>query len=58
LRERLAQVEEWKKRKQEIDEELARVWLEGGDELAPPAYAEAEEERTAEEQEAGEGSDA
>jgi hypothetical protein len=28
------------------------VWLEGGDELAPPAYAEAEAERTAEEQEA------
>ncbi|KAK3201771.1 hypothetical protein GRF29_164g622932 [Pseudopithomyces chartarum] len=42
LRERLAQVEEWKKRKQEIDEELNRVWLEGGDELAPPAYAEKE----------------
>lgn len=42
LRERLAQVEEWKKRKQEIDEELERVWTDGGDELAPPAYVEAE----------------
>ena len=38
LRERLAKVEEWKRRKQEIDEELNRVWVEGGDELAPPAY--------------------
>lgn len=48
LRERLAKVEEWKKRKDEIDEELGRVWLEGGDELAPPAYAEVEEEKVRE----------
>lgn len=50
LRERLAKVEEWKKRKQEIDEELGRVWLESGDELAPPAYAEAEPDASGQEQ--------
>jgi ATP-binding cassette subfamily D (ALD) long-chain fatty acid import protein len=38
LREQLAKVEEWKKRKEEIDEELNRVWVDGGEELAPPAY--------------------
>jgi ATP-binding cassette subfamily D (ALD) long-chain fatty acid import protein len=42
LRDRLAKVEEWKKRKEEIDEELGRVWVEGGEELGPPAYAEVE----------------
>ncbi|KAF2268205.1 hypothetical protein CC78DRAFT_455470 [Lojkania enalia] len=40
LRERLAKVEEWKQRKQEIEAELNKVWLEGGDELAPPPYVE------------------
>lgn len=40
LRERLAKVEEWKKRKQDIETELERVWVEGGDELSPPPYAE------------------
>lgn len=46
LRERLAKVEEWKKRRDEIDLELAQVWVEGGEgeegssPLAPPAYAE------------------
>jgi ATP-binding cassette, subfamily D (ALD), peroxisomal long-chain fatty acid import protein len=43
LREKLAKVEEWKKRKEEIDEELGRVWVEGGEELGPPAYAEVNE---------------
>jgi ATP-binding cassette subfamily D (ALD) long-chain fatty acid import protein len=43
LRERLAKVEEWKQRRTEIEQELNKVWVEGGDELAPPPYAEAEE---------------
>lgn len=42
LRERLEKVDEWKKRKREIDEELGRVWVDGGEELGPPAYAEEE----------------
>lgn len=45
LRERLSKVEEWKKRKQEIDEELNKVWVEGGADLAPPPYLEDEESR-------------
>ncbi len=40
LRERLAQVEEWKKRHEEIERELAKVWVAGGEELPPPAYDE------------------
>lgn len=40
LRERLAKVEEWKARRSEIEDELERVWVEGGDELSPPPYAE------------------
>jgi ATP-binding cassette subfamily D (ALD) long-chain fatty acid import protein len=40
LREQLAQVEEWKKRKEEIEAELVRVWVDGGNELDTPAYAE------------------
>lgn len=51
LRERLAKVEEWKKRKEEIDEELGRVWVEGGEELGPPAYTEVD----GEEESVGEG---
>jgi ATP-binding cassette subfamily D (ALD) long-chain fatty acid import protein len=47
LRERLAKVEEWKRRKGEIEEELSRVWVQGkdgeeGGELAPPGYLESE----------------
>ncbi|KAF1954510.1 peroxisomal ABC transporter-like protein [Byssothecium circinans] len=48
LRDRLAKVEEWKLRKEEIEEELGRVWVakegegEGGEELGPPAYVEKE----------------
>lgn len=42
LRERLAQVEKWKARKEEIEKELAKVWVEGGEEMSPPAYVEAE----------------
>lgn len=39
LRERLAKVEEWKKRRQEIENELNKVWVESGEELPPPAYS-------------------
>lgn len=38
LRERLAQVDEWKKRRDEIEDELAAVWTEQGGELKAPAY--------------------
>lgn len=44
LRERLTQVETWKARKEEIEKELAQVWVESGDSLAPPAYVAKEEE--------------
>jgi ATP-binding cassette subfamily D (ALD) long-chain fatty acid import protein len=37
LRERLAQVDAWKGRNAEIEAELAKVWVEGGDELPPTA---------------------
>lgn len=43
LRERLAQVEEWKARHETIEKELAKVWVEGGEDLSPPPYVEAEE---------------
>jgi ATP-binding cassette subfamily D (ALD) long-chain fatty acid import protein len=49
LRERLAQVETWKARRQEIEDELARVWVDGGDALEPPPYAEKEAEKQPEE---------
>ncbi|KAI1267613.1 ABC transporter transmembrane region 2-domain-containing protein [Xylariaceae sp. FL1019] len=45
LRERLAQVEEWKERREEIEKELAQVWTEKSEEaLEPPPYVEAEAE--------------
>ncbi|KAF2820734.1 hypothetical protein CC86DRAFT_471282 [Ophiobolus disseminans] len=37
LRERLAKVAEWKRRRAEIEQELGRVWVEGG-ELEGPGY--------------------
>lgn len=44
LRERLTQVEEWKRRHVEIEEELGKVWVEGGEVLdGPPTYVENEE---------------
>jgi ATP-binding cassette, subfamily D (ALD), peroxisomal long-chain fatty acid import protein len=43
LRERLAQVDQWKARREEIEKELAEVWVDGGDVLSPPLHAEAEE---------------
>lgn len=40
LRERLAQVDEWKKRRDEIETELAAVWTDKGEALEAPTYAE------------------
>jgi len=40
LRERLAKVKEWEDRKVEIETELAKVWVDGGEELETPAYVE------------------
>ncbi|KAL4806893.1 ABC transporter transmembrane region 2-domain-containing protein [Aspergillus unguis] len=39
IRKRLDKVDEWKKRREEIEDELQRVWVDNG-ELAPPAYEE------------------
>ncbi|KAL4911974.1 ABC transporter transmembrane region 2-domain-containing protein [Aspergillus aurantiobrunneus] len=39
IRKRLDKVDEWKKRREEIDDELRNVWVENG-ELAPPPYEE------------------
>jgi ATP-binding cassette subfamily D (ALD) long-chain fatty acid import protein len=44
LRDRLSKVEEWKLRRDEIETELNKVWVEGGDELPPPAYADVKDE--------------
>jgi ATP-binding cassette, subfamily D (ALD), peroxisomal long-chain fatty acid import protein len=41
LRERLSQVEEWNSRREQIEGELAKVWVESGEALKPPSYAEA-----------------
>jgi ATP-binding cassette subfamily D (ALD) long-chain fatty acid import protein len=38
LRKRLEQVENWKTRREEIEEELRKVMVEGGEEIAPPPY--------------------
>ncbi|KAH7319118.1 ABC transporter transmembrane region 2-domain-containing protein [Rhexocercosporidium sp. MPI-PUGE-AT-0058] len=40
LRERLAKVKEWEDRKVEIEKELAKVWVDGGEELEIPQYVE------------------
>jgi ATP-binding cassette, subfamily D (ALD), peroxisomal long-chain fatty acid import protein len=47
LRKRLEQVENWKKRREEIEEELRKVMVEGGGEMAPPPYIEVEAEKAA-----------
>ncbi|KAB8446251.1 hypothetical protein FH972_025233 [Carpinus fangiana] len=47
LRERISHVEEWKRRRAQIDVDLKEVLTEGGDALAPPPY-EAEEKKLAE----------
>jgi ATP-binding cassette subfamily D (ALD) long-chain fatty acid import protein len=44
LRESLAKVGEWEKRKREIDGELERVWVEGGEELSVAEFADARED--------------
>lgn len=36
-------MEEWKRRRQEIEDELNKVWVEGGDELSPPPYEHSED---------------
>ncbi|KAI2710063.1 hypothetical protein CBS147354_8676 [Penicillium roqueforti] len=41
LRMRLDKVDEWKQRREEIDQELQKVWA-NGSEVAPPPYQEAE----------------
>jgi ATP-binding cassette, subfamily D (ALD), peroxisomal long-chain fatty acid import protein len=46
----LDQVENWKKRREEIEEELRKVMVEGGKEVAPPPYIEGEGEKAAEEE--------
>ena len=33
-------MEQWKQRRAQIERELERVWVQGGDELGPPPYAE------------------
>jgi ATP-binding cassette, subfamily D (ALD), peroxisomal long-chain fatty acid import protein len=45
LRKRLEQVKNWKKRREEIEEELSKVMAEGGREMAPPPYIEDEVEK-------------
>ncbi|OTA92386.1 hypothetical protein M434DRAFT_396476 [Hypoxylon sp. CO27-5] len=50
LHERLAQVEEWKRRREEIEKELAQVWVEGDASLEPPPYVDAVETQQTESQ--------
>jgi ATP-binding cassette, subfamily D (ALD), peroxisomal long-chain fatty acid import protein len=49
LREQLGKVEGWKQRREEIDAELNKVWVEGGDELDEPEYMKARREKQQEE---------
>lgn len=44
LRERLSQVKEWESRKLEIEAELAKVWVDGGEVLEAAEYRDAEAE--------------
>jgi ATP-binding cassette subfamily D (ALD) long-chain fatty acid import protein len=48
LRERLSKVKEWEKRKEAIEGELAKVWVEGGNVLESPSYVEEVKGETAE----------
>lgn len=45
LRESLAKVKEWEERKKEIEGELERVWVEGGEELAATEFVDAHEQQ-------------
>ena len=36
-------MKEWKQRRQEIEDELNKVWVEGGEELSPPPYERSED---------------
>jgi ATP-binding cassette, subfamily D (ALD), peroxisomal long-chain fatty acid import protein len=38
LRERMSKVEAWKQRREQIEDELKTVFVDGGEDLAPPAY--------------------
>ncbi|ATY62413.1 peroxisomal ABC transporter [Cordyceps militaris CM01] len=49
IRERLAQVDEWKQRRQDIDKELAAVWTDQGESLAAPEYVDTAEAAASEE---------
>jgi len=42
LRARLSEIDNWKKRRAEIDDELAKVWTEGGKELEEPEFVQQE----------------
>jgi ATP-binding cassette subfamily D (ALD) long-chain fatty acid import protein len=57
LRERLQKVEEWKKRRGEIEEELNRVWTQDEGELEAPEYLERSEEVGSGEEAVESGSD-
>lgn len=46
LRESLAKVKEWEERKKEIEGELERVWVDGGEELAGTEFVDAHEQQT------------
>jgi ATP-binding cassette subfamily D (ALD) long-chain fatty acid import protein len=46
LRKRLEQVENWKNRREEIEELLRNVTVEGGLDMTPPSYMEADAENT------------
>ena len=45
LKDMMKQVEGWRRRKEEIERELAQVWEEGGKEVEAPAYVTGEGER-------------
>ena len=54
IRERLAQVDEWKRRRDEVEAELARVWVDGGETLHAPGYVGTEEREVEEEEDLSE----
>jgi ATP-binding cassette subfamily D (ALD) long-chain fatty acid import protein len=55
LRERLSKVDAWKQRRADIEAELSKVWVEGGDELDEPDYIKARQEKQQEEGDEEEG---